>query len=170
MFRKFLWIFNLYIYSQLYSNNYLPKSLLIVVHFITFPSEQEMHLYNAWLPPPVAAQTAAERDSFARVIAAVKSSFRDDDPDSVFSTLKYISVLDLLVPFLIFNFQFQLSLFTFRFYFFPKLLLIFVFICCSFVLVISAVICHCSSTWFREMLNFVSIDFPFFFVFFSHFW
>ncbi|WVY94964.1 hypothetical protein V8G54_034052 [Vigna mungo] len=54
-----------------------------------------MHLYNAWLPPPVAAQTAAERDSFTRVIAAVKSSFRPDDPESVFSTLKFISVLDL---------------------------------------------------------------------------
>ncbi|KAJ1393019.1 Proteasome activator Blm10, mid region, partial [Sesbania bispinosa] len=54
-----------------------------------------MHLYNAWLPPPVAAQTAAERESFARIIATVKSSFRHDDPESVFSTLKYISVLDL---------------------------------------------------------------------------
>ncbi|XP_047151805.1 proteasome activator subunit 4 [Vigna umbellata] len=56
-----------------------------------------MHLYNAWLPPPVAAQTAAERDSFTRVIAAVKSSFRPDDPESVFSTLKFISVLDLFI-------------------------------------------------------------------------
>ncbi|KAG4920653.1 hypothetical protein JHK84_049501 [Glycine max] len=56
-----------------------------------------MHLYNAWLPPPVAAQTAGERDSFARVIAAVKSAFRSDDPDSVFSTLKFISVLDLFI-------------------------------------------------------------------------
>ncbi|RDX74118.1 Proteasome activator subunit 4 [Mucuna pruriens] len=56
-----------------------------------------MHLYNAWLPPPVVAQTAGERDSFARVIAAVKSSFRSDDPESVFSTLKFISVLDLFI-------------------------------------------------------------------------
>ncbi|TKY47091.1 Proteasome activator subunit 4 [Spatholobus suberectus] len=56
-----------------------------------------MHLYNAWLPPPVAAQTAGERDSFARVIAAVKSSFRSDDPESVFSTLKFISILDLFI-------------------------------------------------------------------------
>ncbi|XP_057429773.1 proteasome activator subunit 4 isoform X2 [Lotus japonicus] len=56
-----------------------------------------MHLYNAWLPPPVAAQTAAERDSFARLIATVNSSFTRDDPESVFSTLKYVSVLDLFI-------------------------------------------------------------------------
>lgn len=56
-----------------------------------------MHLYNAWLPPPVAAQTAGERDSFARIIAAVNSSFNRDDPESVYSTLKYISVLDLFI-------------------------------------------------------------------------
>ncbi|CAI8596807.1 unnamed protein product [Vicia faba] len=56
-----------------------------------------MHLYNAWLPPPVAAQTAAERDSFARIIAAVNSSFNRDDPESVYLTLKYISVLDLFI-------------------------------------------------------------------------
>ena len=56
-----------------------------------------MHLYNAWLPPPVASQTSGERDSFARLIAAVNSSFRSDDPDSVYSTLKFISVLDLSV-------------------------------------------------------------------------
>lgn len=56
-----------------------------------------MHLYNAWLPPPVAAQTAGERDSFARIIATVNSSFNRDDPESVYSTLKYISVLDLFI-------------------------------------------------------------------------
>ncbi|KAF7816036.1 proteasome activator subunit 4-like [Senna tora] len=56
-----------------------------------------MHLYNAWLPPPVAAQTTKERESFARVISALKDSYRPDDPDSVFSTLKYISVLDLFL-------------------------------------------------------------------------
>ncbi|PNX58104.1 proteasome activator complex subunit-like protein, partial [Trifolium pratense] len=54
-----------------------------------------MHLYNAWLPPPVAAQTAGERDSFSRIIATVNSSFNRDDPESVYSTLRYISVLDL---------------------------------------------------------------------------
>ncbi|CAJ2640178.1 unnamed protein product [Trifolium pratense] len=56
-----------------------------------------MHLYNAWLPPPVAAQTAGERDSFSRIIATVNSSFNRDDPESVYSTLRYISVLDLFI-------------------------------------------------------------------------
>ncbi|MED6148307.1 hypothetical protein PIB30_051930 [Stylosanthes scabra] len=56
-----------------------------------------MHLYNAWLPPPVAAQTPAERDSFRRLISDVSASFRPDDPESVFSTLKFISVLDLFI-------------------------------------------------------------------------
>ncbi|XP_073225318.1 proteasome activator subunit 4-like [Cicer arietinum] len=56
-----------------------------------------MHLYNAWLPPPVAAQTATERHSSARIIAAVNSSFNHHDPESVYSTLKYISVLDLFI-------------------------------------------------------------------------
>ncbi|KAI4307795.1 hypothetical protein L6164_030939 [Bauhinia variegata] len=56
-----------------------------------------MHLYNAWLPPPVAAQTAKERESFARVISSVKDSYRLDDPESVYSTLKWISVLDLFL-------------------------------------------------------------------------
>jgi proteasome activator subunit 4 len=84
-----------------------------------------MHLYNAWLPPPVAAQTAGERDSFARIIAAVNSSFNRDDPESVYSTLKYISVLDMLVPF--FNSSFVAD---FRF-----LLLYFDFIVFSFQLI-----------------------------------
>ncbi|WJX31396.1 hypothetical protein P8452_19826 [Trifolium repens] len=56
-----------------------------------------MHLYNAWLPPPVAAQTAGERDSFSRIIATVNSSFNRDDPESVYSTIRYISVLDLFI-------------------------------------------------------------------------
>jgi proteasome activator subunit 4 len=69
-----------------------------------------MHLYNAWLPPPVAAQTAGERDSFSRIIATVNSSFNRDDPESVYSTIRYISVLDLSVPFSTPNFQFPFSL------------------------------------------------------------
>lgn len=69
-----------------------------------------MHLYNAWLPPPVASQTSGERDSFARLIAAVNSSFRSDDPDSVYSTLKFISVLDLSVSPLL---NFPISAFSF---------------------------------------------------------
>ncbi|XP_043688244.1 proteasome activator subunit 4 [Telopea speciosissima] len=56
-----------------------------------------MHLYNAWLPPPVAEQTKKEKDSFAYVVRSVKELWRPDDPDSVYSTLKWISVIDLFV-------------------------------------------------------------------------
>ncbi|KAM7499059.1 hypothetical protein LguiA_023473 [Lonicera macranthoides] len=56
-----------------------------------------MHLYNAWLPPPVAEETKKERESFARVVKSVKESYRPDDPESVYSTLKWISVIDLFI-------------------------------------------------------------------------
>uniref|UniRef100_A0A5B7B961 Putative proteasome activator subunit 4 n=2 Tax=Davidia involucrata TaxID=16924 RepID=A0A5B7B961_DAVIN len=56
-----------------------------------------MHLYNAWLPPPVAEETKREKDSFARVVRSVKESYRPDDPESVYSTLKWVSVIDLFV-------------------------------------------------------------------------
>ncbi|KAF3453245.1 hypothetical protein FNV43_RR03685 [Rhamnella rubrinervis] len=56
-----------------------------------------MHLYNAWLPPPVAQDTNRERDSFSRVVSSVRNSYRPDDPDSVYSTLKWVSVIDLFI-------------------------------------------------------------------------
>ncbi|KAH9804499.1 proteasome activator subunit 4 [Citrus sinensis] len=56
-----------------------------------------MHLYNAWLPPPVAAETKKEKESFADVVKSVKDSYRADDPESVYSTLKWISVIDFLI-------------------------------------------------------------------------
>ncbi|XP_050246119.1 proteasome activator subunit 4-like isoform X3 [Quercus robur] len=56
-----------------------------------------MHLYNAWLPPPVAQETKREKESFSRVVCSVKNSFKPDDPDSVYSTLKWISVIDLFI-------------------------------------------------------------------------
>ncbi|GLT53719.1 hypothetical protein SLA2020_269720 [Shorea laevis] len=56
-----------------------------------------MHLYNAWLPPPVAEETKREKESFSRVVGSLRASFRPDDPDSVYSTLKWISVLDLFI-------------------------------------------------------------------------
>ncbi|XP_024018767.1 proteasome activator subunit 4 [Morus notabilis] len=56
-----------------------------------------MHLYNAWLPPPVAGETRREKESFSRVVASVRSSYRSDDPDSVYSTLKWVSVVDLFI-------------------------------------------------------------------------
>nr|XP_043630941.1 proteasome activator subunit 4 [Erigeron canadensis] len=56
-----------------------------------------MHRYNAWLPPPVAEATKKEKDSFAGVVVSVKDSYFSDDPDSVYSTLKWISVIDLFI-------------------------------------------------------------------------
>ncbi|GMI63857.1 proteasome activating protein 200 [Hibiscus trionum] len=56
-----------------------------------------MHLYNAWLPPPVAEETKKEKESFSRVVSTLKDLYRPDDPDSVYSTLKWISVLDLFI-------------------------------------------------------------------------
>ncbi|XP_058208862.1 proteasome activator subunit 4 isoform X1 [Rhododendron vialii] len=60
-------------------------------------SPAKMHLYNAWLPPPVAEETRREKESFARVVSSVKASFQPDDPESVYSTLKWVSVIDLFV-------------------------------------------------------------------------
>uniref|UniRef100_A0A1J3I7C0 Proteasome activator subunit 4 n=1 Tax=Noccaea caerulescens TaxID=107243 RepID=A0A1J3I7C0_NOCCA len=56
-----------------------------------------MHLYNEWLPPPVAEETKKEKESFARVVRCVKELHRSDDPDSVYATLKWISVIELYV-------------------------------------------------------------------------
>ncbi|XVE80635.1 hypothetical protein DITRI_Ditri14bG0155100 [Diplodiscus trichospermus] len=56
-----------------------------------------MHLYNAWLPPPVAQETVKEKESFSRVVSSLKDLYRPDDPDSVYSTLKWISVIDLFI-------------------------------------------------------------------------
>uniref|UniRef100_A0A2C9WGL5 Proteasome activator Blm10 middle HEAT repeats region domain-containing protein n=1 Tax=Manihot esculenta TaxID=3983 RepID=A0A2C9WGL5_MANES len=56
-----------------------------------------MHLYNAWLPPPVAEETKKETESFSRVINSVKASYKPDDPESVYATLKWISVIDLFI-------------------------------------------------------------------------
>lgn len=56
-----------------------------------------MHLYNAWLPPQVAEEAKRESESFAAVVRSVAGSYSSDDPDSVYSTLKWISVIDLFV-------------------------------------------------------------------------
>ncbi|KAM7252530.1 hypothetical protein ACFE04_024413 [Oxalis oulophora] len=56
-----------------------------------------MHLYNAWLPPPVAEETKKETQSFTKVVALLKDSYSLDDPDSVYATLKWISVIDLFI-------------------------------------------------------------------------
>lgn len=56
-----------------------------------------MHLYNAWLPPPIAEETKKEPESFRRVVKSVQQSYRPDDPESVYSTIKWIPVIDLWV-------------------------------------------------------------------------
>ncbi|KAI0501736.1 hypothetical protein KFK09_016681 [Dendrobium nobile] len=56
-----------------------------------------MHLYNAWLPPQVAEETKRESESFAVVLRSIKEAWRPEDPESVYSTLKWISVLDLFI-------------------------------------------------------------------------
>ncbi|KAL6954576.1 hypothetical protein U1Q18_023924 [Sarracenia purpurea var. burkii] len=56
-----------------------------------------MHLYNAWLPPPVAEESKKENESFARVVRSVKESYRPDDPESVYSTLKWVPIIDIFI-------------------------------------------------------------------------
>lgn len=56
-----------------------------------------MHLYNAWLPPAVAEETRREKESFSAVVTSVRRCYRSDDPDSVYATLKWISVIDLFI-------------------------------------------------------------------------
>ncbi|XP_020109753.1 proteasome activator subunit 4-like isoform X2 [Ananas comosus] len=56
-----------------------------------------MHLYNAWLPPMVAEETKKEAESFASVVRSVKGSWRPDDPNSVYDTLKWIPIIDLFL-------------------------------------------------------------------------
>ncbi|KAL1204884.1 Proteasome activator subunit 4 [Cardamine amara subsp. amara] len=56
-----------------------------------------MHLYNELLPPPVAEETKKEKESFARVVRCVKELHRPDDPESVYATMKWISVIELFV-------------------------------------------------------------------------
>ncbi|PWA43841.1 proteasome activating protein [Artemisia annua] len=56
-----------------------------------------MHRYNAWLPPPVAEATKKEKESFKGVVNSVKESYNFDDPESVYGSLKWISVIDLFI-------------------------------------------------------------------------
>lgn len=109
-----------------------------------------MHLYNAWLPPPVALETTKEKESFALVVNSLKDSYRPDDLDSVYSTLKWVSVIDLSV-FLLFldsdsgvAFNGFLKFPPFLFFFFQLLLLVIVlpvyffkFVCLSLSLSLS---------------------------------
>ncbi|OEL14405.1 Proteasome activator subunit 4 [Dichanthelium oligosanthes] len=56
-----------------------------------------MHLYNAWLPPAVAAAASGEAAAFAGAVRAAADAWRPGDPDSAYATLKWISVFDLFI-------------------------------------------------------------------------
>ncbi|KAJ4793820.1 Proteasome activator subunit 4 [Rhynchospora pubera] len=57
-----------------------------------------MHLYNAWLPPPAVEETKKEAEAFASVVQSVKDAWAGPtDPDSVYATLKWISLIDLFI-------------------------------------------------------------------------
>ncbi|KAK1359103.1 proteasome activator subunit 4-like [Heracleum sosnowskyi] len=56
-----------------------------------------MHLYNAWLPSPIAEETKKETESFSCVVKSVKQSLCSNDPESVYSTIKWIPVIDLFI-------------------------------------------------------------------------
>ncbi|XP_074292973.1 proteasome activator subunit 4-like isoform X2 [Silene latifolia] len=56
-----------------------------------------MHLYNAWLPPPLVEETKKEKDSFAKLLTSLKDSYLPEDPDSVYSSLKWVSLFDLFI-------------------------------------------------------------------------
>ncbi|KAG9159869.1 hypothetical protein Leryth_007864 [Lithospermum erythrorhizon] len=56
-----------------------------------------MHLYNCWLPPPVAEETKREKEAFAGVVKAVKEAYKADDPESVYATLKFVPIVDLFI-------------------------------------------------------------------------
>lgn len=56
-----------------------------------------MHLYNSWLPPPIVQETIREKEAFSRVVLSLNNSYHPGDPDSVYATLKWISVIHLYV-------------------------------------------------------------------------
>ncbi|KAF9589945.1 hypothetical protein IFM89_029561 [Coptis chinensis] len=61
-----------------------------------------MHMYNAWLPAPVGEETKREKESFTGVVKSVKNSWTPPSDDvegheSVYHTLKWISVIDLFI-------------------------------------------------------------------------
>ncbi|XP_057530197.1 proteasome activator subunit 4-like isoform X1 [Amaranthus tricolor] len=56
-----------------------------------------MHLYNSWLPPPIVQETIREKEAFSRVVLSLNNSYHPGDPDSVYATLKWISVIHLFL-------------------------------------------------------------------------
>lgn len=56
-----------------------------------------MHLYNAWLPPPVSTAARGEAAAFAGAVRTAADAWLPGDPDSAYATLKWISVFDLFI-------------------------------------------------------------------------
>ena len=54
-----------------------------------------MHLYNAWLPLPLATAARGEAAAFAGAVRTAADAWLPGDPDSAYATLKWISVFDL---------------------------------------------------------------------------
>jgi proteasome activator subunit 4 len=54
-----------------------------------------MHLYNAWLPPPVSTAARGEAAAFAGAVRTAADAWLPGDSDSAYATLKWISVFDL---------------------------------------------------------------------------
>ncbi|CAI0396876.1 unnamed protein product, partial [Linum tenue] len=74
----------------------IPRAKSPVSRVVGFGGS-DMHLYNAWLPPSVAEETKKEGEAFSRVVSSMRSSYKPEDPDSVYATLKWISVLDVFL-------------------------------------------------------------------------
>lgn len=53
-----------------------------------------MHLYNSWLPPPVAAQTALETQAFSETVRRLQQDWQPQLPSSALATFKWISVVN----------------------------------------------------------------------------
>lgn len=62
--------------------------------FVRMAEPTKIHLCNAWLPPPVFDQLAAEKEKFHVVIKAAQSAWKPEEPHSRYATLKWISVIN----------------------------------------------------------------------------
>ncbi|XP_024522024.1 proteasome activator subunit 4 [Selaginella moellendorffii] len=56
-----------------------------------------MHLYNAWLPPPVVEAIHGEEEVMGEIADKLQRAWKPNDPKSKFATLKWISLINNLV-------------------------------------------------------------------------